>query len=414
MHDARRDHIGRRVRIARLGQDLSQEQLGGLVSRGGRWVQEVEAGRLVLDKVSLICAVAEVCDVDVNWLLGQPYRLRQGESTTAHIPALRTVLRRSGLILSGHPGLSASAPPAGWAELEQMAAETNAARQGARLLDAARVLPVLLEALNTALLSYQGAERERALALVVDAARNARQSANVLGYPDLAWTASEVAAGAATQLGDPLSQAATAWDRCGAMLHQGDVRSADAIADAALADLDPLLAEGGHDAVALHGALLLRRVVAAARSDKKVEAWQHSTAALAVARTQLPDGYADLRWHTVFGVPVVAVHAVEAGVEIDEPDKGLSFVPGLDVEARGVTPSRERVTHWRIDKARAEHRLGRTHEAITTLHTAARHAPAYVYAHPMARTLVDDMVTSGAGIRSAGLASLVRHMEIQQ
>ncbi|MFI1361266.1 hypothetical protein ACH4TV_48095 [Streptomyces sp. NPDC020898] len=73
----------------------------------------VENGRMPLDRYSLITAIADRCDVDVVWLLGQPYHLQRngGNLTHAHVPALRTGLRRAGLILSGHPGLAPQGVP---------------------------------------------------------------------------------------------------------------------------------------------------------------------------------------------------------------------------------------------------------------------------------------------------------------
>ena len=70
-----------------------------------------------LDRYSVITDIADRCDVDMVWPPGQPYRLQRsgGDLAHAHIPALRVGLRRSGLILSGHPGLSTLAPgPTGW------------------------------------------------------------------------------------------------------------------------------------------------------------------------------------------------------------------------------------------------------------------------------------------------------------
>ncbi|WP_435058362.1 helix-turn-helix domain-containing protein [Streptomyces sp. bgisy060] len=411
MHDEAQKHIGRRVRAARIAAGLTHEELAGLIGRSVSWLENVEAGRMPLDRYSVISSIAEVCDVDVVWLLGQPYRLRGdgGSSAHAYIPALRTVLRRSGLILSGHPGLVPTSGPTDPGRMQAQASAANRARQGAALPAAAAVLPALLEELNTTLLTHDsGAEREGALKLLVDAARNTRQTLNQLGYPDLAWVAAEVAAGAATQLGDPISKAAVAWDRCGAMLHQGSLRETEAIAQAALTDLEPTAQQGGTTALALQGALMLRQVIATARAGNKNDAWEHTRSAWEIAQ-RLPEDYHDLEYQTVFGRGNVAVHAAEVGVEVEEPDKGLTFVPEANVSA---TPSRERITHYRIDEARALRQMGRSAAAVATLRKAATHAPHYVYAHPMARALVSDMVRTGVPSQAAALSGLVRNMEL--
>ncbi|MEU9802727.1 DNA/RNA non-specific endonuclease [Streptomyces sp. NPDC051000] len=99
------------------------------------------------------------------------------------------------------------------------------------------------------------------------------------------------------------------------------------------------------------------------------------------------------------------MHTTAAGVEVDAPDTGLSFVDDVDVAAM---PSRGRITHYRIDEARAMHRRGRSGEAVVTLRAAAQRAPHYVHAHPMARELVGDMVRRGVPSQAAALSGLVR------
>ncbi|MFF4578378.1 helix-turn-helix domain-containing protein [Streptomyces sp. NPDC001373] len=403
--------IGARVRVARIAAGLTQAEMAGLVGRSERWAEDVEAGRLPLDRYSLITAVATVCEVDVVWLLGQPYRLRREQgSAVPHVPALRAALRRSSLILSGHPGLVPSAPAADAQRVRDQAAATNRHRQGANLPAVAGLLPALLEDLNTTVLMHERgtAEWDEALRLLVDAARNARQTLNQTGLPDLAWVAAEVAAGAATQLDDPIVKAAVAWDRCGALLHQGSARETQAVADAALRDLEPLSATGDTDALVLEGALVLRQVVACARAGDAEGAWDQATRAVEVSE-RLPEGHHDLRWQTVFSRANVLVHTTEAGVEVDAPDTGLSFVDDVDVSAM---PSRERITHYRIDEARAMHRMGRSGDAVVTLRAAAQRAPHYVHAHPMARELVGDLVRRGVPSQAAALSGLVRGMEL--
>ncbi|MFG2753902.1 hypothetical protein [Streptomyces xanthophaeus] len=155
--------------------------------------------------------------------------------------------------------------------MRDQAAATNRYRQGANLPAVAGLLPALLEDLNTTILMHERdtAEWDEALRLLVDAARNARQTLNQTGLPDLAWVAAEVAAGAATQLDDPIVKAAVAWDRCGALLHPGSARETQAVAHAALRDLEPLSATGDTDGLVLEGALVLRQVVACARRRRR-------------------------------------------------------------------------------------------------------------------------------------------------
>ncbi|MEW2633324.1 helix-turn-helix transcriptional regulator [Streptomyces sp. NPDC048389] len=407
------EHIGTRVRIARNAAGLTQVELGDFLTRSEAWVANVESGRQPLDRYSIITAIADRCDVDVVWLLGQPYRLQRngGQLAHAYIPALRTGLRRAGLILSGHPGLTPQGGPVDLAALRTGLSKANVARQAANLPKVAMKLPPLVEDLNTAVLTQAGPAREEALRLLADAARTARMCLNQLGYADLAWSAAEVAAGAATQLDDPVIKAAVAWDRCGALLHQAALRETVAVADAALRELEPYAtASQPDDAVlSLRGALHLRCSIAYARgAGRKEDAWARVDAALADADRLGPDWY-DLELHTVFSRSNVAVHAAEAGVEVDQPDTGLKKVKNAAI---GTMPSRERRTHFMIDSARALHRMGKSPSAVLKLREAAADAPYYVYAHPMSRALVADMARIGVPSQASALSGLIRNMEL--
>ncbi|MFK0259107.1 hypothetical protein [Streptomyces sp. NPDC090445] len=251
--------------------------------------------------------------------------------------ACRIVGINSSLILSGRPGLVPSAPAADAQRVRERAAATNRHRQGANLPAVAGLLPALLEDLNTTILLHERgtAERDAALRLLVDAARNARQTQNQTGLPDLAWVAAEVAAGAATQLDDPIVKAAVAWDRCGALLHQGSARETHAVADAALQDLTPLSATGDTDALVLEGALVLRQVIACARAGDANGAWSQAARALEVS-DRLPAGHHDLRWRTVFSRANVLVHTTEAGSRL-----------------MGRTPACRSWTRWMCPRCRA-------------------------------------------------------------
>lgn len=406
------EHIGTRVRIARNAAGMTQVELADFLGHSEDWMQRVETGRMPLDRYSVINAIADRCDVDVVWLLGQPYRLQRngGSLAHAHVPALRTGMRRAGLILSGHPGLAPQGTTVNLADLRQRSEAANAARQAANLPKVAQILPAMVEDLNTNLLMAEGAGREEALRLLVDAARTARMCLNQLGYPDLAWVAAEVAAGAATQLGDPVVRAAVAWDRCGALLHQASVNETVAVAEAALRDLEPYTAGRNADkkAVSLRGALHLRAAIAHARGTRKTDAWSRIEAALEDAN-RLGSTWYDVEQQTVFGRGTVAVHAAEVGVEVDQPDVGLKKVPDADISE---VPSKERQTHFAIDKARALHRMGRHASAVVKLREAASAAPYYVYADPMSRALVSDLARVGVPSQASALSGLIRNMEL--
>lgn len=112
---------------------------------------------------------------------------------------------------------------------------------------------------------------------------------------------------------------------------------------------------------------------------------------------------------TVFGGGTVAVHALEVGVEVEQPDIGLQIVQNADIDA---IPSLERRTHCQIDQARAYRKMGRLAASVAVLRQAASVAPYYVYADPMARALVSDLARVGVPSQATALSSLIRHMEL--
>lgn len=72
---------------------MSQEVLAGLVGRTVDWLSKVENGRIEIDRLSVIRAVAEALDVAMGDLLGDPTLLDwSAESGHRTVAALRETL----------------------------------------------------------------------------------------------------------------------------------------------------------------------------------------------------------------------------------------------------------------------------------------------------------------------------------
>jgi len=85
--------IGERVAWYRRRRGLSQEVLAGLVGRSANWLQKAENNRIELDRLSVIRLLAEVLDVSIGDLIGEPVLLDwTADSRTQTVPALRAVL----------------------------------------------------------------------------------------------------------------------------------------------------------------------------------------------------------------------------------------------------------------------------------------------------------------------------------
>lgn len=399
--------IGGRVRRARRGKGITQAQLAAYIGRSESWVRGVENDRLTPDKYSVIDRLAGVLDIDVAWLLGQPYQPTEPRQDAghSHVPALRTVLRRTSLILSGHPGMRPASAPALLPNLRAEVDRVTRLRQAAKLPKVMAQLPDLMEALNTGAIEASGPDQDGVHGLIVEASHVARMVLNQLGYHDLAWTAVENAAIAAARIGDPLMKACSAWDRCGVLLHTGSLHEAIVVAEAAMADLEAQLNTPTEQALSLWGALNLRCSVASARRHDATTAWNYLREAENTA-TRL--GHDRNDFQTVFGPGNVGIHAAEIAVELDQPDVALQRHSAINLEA---VPSKERHTRHRIDIARACGQMKRDAAAVQVLRQAADIAPHYVYNHPMARGLVDQLRRRAKpSTFSAGLGSLQRAM----
>ncbi len=116
--------VGERVAWYRRRRGMSQEVLAGLIGRTADWLQRAENNRIQLDRLSVIRSLAEVLDVSIGDLIGEPTLLDwTAESRTQTVPALRAVLmdysQLSTLLASGE---SDSEPPA----LDQLARKVDA------------------------------------------------------------------------------------------------------------------------------------------------------------------------------------------------------------------------------------------------------------------------------------------------
>ncbi len=85
--------VGERVAWYRRRRGMSQEVLAGLVGRTEDWLQRAENNRIQLDRLSVIRSLAQVLDVSIGDLIGEPTLLDwTADSRTHTVPALRAVL----------------------------------------------------------------------------------------------------------------------------------------------------------------------------------------------------------------------------------------------------------------------------------------------------------------------------------
>lgn len=129
----------------------------------------------------------------------------------------------------------------------------------------------------------------------------------------------------------------------------------------------------------------MRAAVVAGRVGKPDTAWDHLEEARRAAR-RVPEG---VYLGTAFGPSSVRIHELAVAVELGEcpaaVQRAAAWHPPDQLPA-------ERRSHYYIDLARAELRLGHHHNAYLALHTARTLAPEHVREHPQVRQMLSTLL----------------------
>lgn len=89
------DGAGRRIAIYRRRRGLSQVALAGLVGRSESWLSQVERGVRSVDRMSVLLDLSRVLDVEVELLIGTPWRLApNGGARSDGLATIRDALTR--------------------------------------------------------------------------------------------------------------------------------------------------------------------------------------------------------------------------------------------------------------------------------------------------------------------------------
>lgn len=387
--DAERLSVGQRIRLYRQRAGKSRPVLGGLVGRSAEWVKAVENGRMLPPRLPMLSRIAQVLKVPVTDLIGgddiQIDRLA-GPGHAA-LPAVRDALNR-------YPMGDQEPEPLG-----HMTARLDAAWRARHASPDHRtvlggILPGLIHDAQVATRAYDDAERRRAQALLADVLGLTQMFvAYQSGAGDLLWRVADRAMVAALDSGDLRAVAGATWFLMEAHRDAGDWDTAMSINLDALRLIEPRLADGDDDLLALFGALEAGAAFTAARAGEEGNAWRHWDVADRVAR-RLPEGYHQT-W-TWFSPPVVAFYGVSVGVELRKA--GVALRHALRTPAERITSRPRRARHL-IEVARAHH-LRREHdETAHTLDLAHATAPETIRWNSYARQMVLDLLDGPSELR---------------
>jgi transcriptional regulator with XRE-family HTH domain len=381
--------VGQRIKVYRERAGKTRAVVGGLVGRSPEWVKAIETGRLLPPRLPMLDKLARILNVSVADLAGDPSMPPDPIVAPGHaaLPAVREAISR-------YP-LSSAAPPPDLELLGERIAAAWRARHGApdhRTVIGA-LLPDLIRDAQLAVRGHDEAQRRRAQSLQADLLGLAQMF--IAYQPDaaLVWRVTDRAVVAAHESGDVTAIAGATWFAMEAYRDAGDWDTAMMINLDVLGIVEPRLASGTVDLLALYGALQTGAAFTAARMGEEGRAWRHFDQAAEVAR-RLPAGYAHPR--TWFSSPVVGFYEVSVNVELQKGGEALRAARKVPPDSITSTPRRARHI---IEVARG-YRLRAAHSAtLAALRLAYETAPETIRYNSYARQMTLDLLEGPAAVR---------------
>ncbi|WP_431905614.1 helix-turn-helix domain-containing protein [Micromonospora carbonacea] len=396
--------IGERVAWYRYRRGLSQEVLAGLIGRTADWLGKVENNRIELDRLSVIKSLAEVLDVSLGDLLGEPSLLDwTSDSGTATVPALRAALMNYRALgpFSGDLG----AEPPTIAALKKQVGALWDAYQESRFGYVTGRLPDLLDRAQAAADHHDGDDQDNARRLLGLAYQLAATQLTKLGESDLAWIAADRGVAAVRPTGDPLITGSL-FRSVGHALHAtGRYAEAVRLTEDAASYLEPHLKHATPELLSVYGTLFLSGSMAAARANDAGTTRTFLAAADQAAGQLGAD--ANHLW-TAFGPTNVAIHRVATAAELGDLQVAIDLGPRVDTTG---LPMERRVRHA-LEVARAYSSWNRVNDAQTALLDAEQMAPEQVRHHFLSRQLALTWIRRQRGKPSAELVGLAQRLKV--
>lgn len=375
-------------RLARLRQRHRWTQ-ARLATQSGYSIAAIRAfeqGRRSLDRAAVVLAFAQALDCHPTEITGAPYMPaqadRDGQAAVASVAAVRRAL-----MLHGRPARPSEAEAAAvdLPQLRVRVREVNEHRQAAALTQTGAALPALLRDLQVAAELTDGDARRATFALLASAYECAMQYLYKLGHTSDATLATERVVWASRETGDPLRVLAAHWYDAGEFLTIGEHDEAGAIIDDALTELGSIPSPGP-EAVSLRGAFHLKASLNLARAKDTAGAVRHLGHAQQAAE-ELGEDRND--WQMQFGPTNTSLWAVSLPVEMG---RGKDAVARAEKVKLPAGYSRERRSHFHIDRGRAYFYNGQRDEAVRAFLDAERLAPQATRAHAGVRETVGTMI----------------------
>jgi len=397
--------IGERVAWYRRRRGLSQEVLAGLVGRSANWLQKAENNRIELDRLSVIRLLAEVLDVSIGDLIGEPVLLDwTADSRTQTVPALRAALMDYSQLSPLLAGDDADDP----VPLDQLALRVRDVFDGyqqSRFGYVTAQAPGLLQSAVLAARTADGDATGRAHELLALSYQAAASVLTKLGEADLAWIAADRGLAAAQHSDNQVVLGSLFRSVVHTLLSTGRFQPAVQLVDRAAAVLRPGLGTAGGEMLSVYGSLFLAGAMAASRAEDRPTTQAFLREAEESARRLGRD--ANYLW-TAFGPTNVAIHRVNTAMELGDVQIALDIGPALDTSG---LPTERRVRHA-LELARAYSARNRSDDGLAVVLDAERTAPEQVRHHYISRQLVLTWMRQKRGRPGIELASLAARLRL--
>jgi transcriptional regulator with XRE-family HTH domain len=381
---------GDNLRRLRRWRGLDQATLAGLVGRSQGWLSRIESGKLRLDSLADVEALAEQLQVHPGDITGRPHRV-PGSPTPevdALVPAIRVAL------LDAVPDIR----PQPVALLADRVRTASAAmwRDG-DMVQLAASLPGLIGSVRLAA-ANGGTEEDhrRGLQLAAVTASVAAPMLKHLGFTDLASVATQLCGTAAAELDDPLWLAYADVRLSHALIPAGAPDRALVIAQRAVDRIEPYVG-AGPDRARMYGFANAVAAVWAARAGRADAADDHLRAADDVAG-RLPDG--DF-WDLWFGPQNALLHRTQVAAALGETGRVTEVAAGV-VEEQVPGVVQRSYLHTYVGQGLIAAR--RADEAVRELRIAEDLAPLRFRARDIVPPLVMSLL--GQPMRPASLREL--------
>jgi transcriptional regulator with XRE-family HTH domain len=399
--------LGDRVKRARIGRRLTQEQLAEKSEVSVDLIRKLEQGVRHTASMSSLTRIARAVDKDVPQLLGQTGTIvPRVDEEAVGILAIRDELTS----VSDFPGLTDDEvfndEPPTVDGLRLALAHAESIRQHGSFAQLGVMLPGLMAETRAAVRELSGDDRSAAYGLRSEVLQIASTTLTALGKPDIGYIGLMRAQEAAEKSGDELLQAMNVSALSWVFFKQGRLADAETAALRKAEQLEPDFVRGSAASLAVWGILMLRAAGAAVRNKRVDRSEEH----LSLARAAAAKLGKDVNVHaTPFGPTNAGIAAVNAAVESERFDQALDLAES--VPGHGWISPTWRARHL-LDVAIAHSELDHDEAATASLLAAERVAPEWMRYHTLSRQTVRELAER-ARRKQTPLFQLAGRLEIE-